>query len=224
MQASNPHYVITISRQIGSGGRQIGRILAQRLGIAYYDKDILSQAAEGTGLGPNVFDRTDERKGFFRHIFGAVQPFIGGGDYYASQLSDESLFKIQSGVIRKVAAERSCVFVGRAADFILKDNANIATIFIAANTEDRTRRVMDEMKVDFKTALDIIDENDEQRSGYYNFFTTGTWGNADSYDLCINSSVLGIEDTVAMILEFIHKKLGVSLEDVAQEAPISEMF
>lgn len=213
MQTPNPHYVITISRQIGSGGRQIGRILAQQLGIAYYDKDILSQAAEDSGLGPNVFDRADERKGFFRHVLGAVQPFIGGGDYYANQLSDESIFKIQSGVIRKVAAERSCVFVGRAADFILRDTTNIVSVFIAANSEDRTRRVMDEQKVDFKKALSIVEEIDEQRSGYYNFFTSGNWGNADSYDLCINSSVLGIEDTAQLILEFLHKKLGITLTD-----------
>lgn len=209
---------------MGSGGRQIGRILAQRLGIAYYDKDILSQAAEGTGLGPNVFDRTDERKSFLRHILGAVQPFIGGGDYYSSQLSDESIFKIQSGVIRKVAAERSCVFVGRAADHILRENGHIVSIFIAANAEDRTRRVMDEMKVDFKSALDLIEENDEQRSGYYNFFTSGTWGSADSYDLCVNSSCLGIEETAEVILDFVQKKLGVKLPGDTDEMPISEMF
>lgn len=219
-----PNYVITISRQIGSGGRQIGRIIAQRLGIAYYDKDILSQAAEGTGLGPKVFDRADERKGLFRHILGAVQPFIGGGDYYSSQLSDDSIFKIQSGVIRKVASERSCVFVGRAADHILRDSENLVSIFIAANAEDRTRRVMDEQKVDFKSALDIVEENDEQRSGYYNFFTTGNWGSADSYDLCVNSSSLGIEATAELIIEFVQKKLGIDLQSSTEDMPISEMF
>ena len=103
-------FVITVGRQLGSGGRQIGKRLAERFGIAYYDKEILSLAAQESGLGTGVFERSDERKGFLHSIAQVVQPFFGGGgSFYDNQLSDENLFTIQSRVIQKVAAERSCV-------------------------------------------------------------------------------------------------------------------
>lgn len=216
-------FVITISRQLGSAGRQIGRTLAQDYDIAYYDKETLATAAQNTGLGHNVFDRNGKRKGFMRHVIGAVQPFIGGGDFYASQLSDESLFKLQCGVIQKVAAEHSCVFVGRAADDILHDHPRKVSIFICANMEDRVRRVMDMKKVDYRGALNAIEESDEQRSGYYNFHARGTWGSADAYDLCINVSALGIDRCVEIIKEFINMKLGVR-PITKPEATASEFF
>lgn len=218
-------YVITISRQMGSGGRQIGHILAQQFNIAYYDTEILSQAAAESGLGPNVFEINEERRknGFFRQFIGAVQPFIGGGDFYAHQLSEEAIFDIQSRVISKVASERSCIFVGRVADYILRDHPRCAKIFIAANMDERTRRIMDEKKVDFKTAVHIIEEGDEKRAGYYNFHSNGTWGSADTYDLCINTSVLGIEKSIDLIKEFITLKLGVEIAEENQQ-PLSDMF
>lgn len=202
-------FVITISRQLGSAGSQIGRILAQQYDIAYYDKEALATAAQNTGLGHNVFDRNDKRKGFMRHVLGAVQPFIGGGDFYASQLSDENLFKLQCGVIQKVAAEHSCVFVGRAADDILYGHPRKVSIYICANMEDRVRRVMDMKKVDYRSAVHAIEESDEQRSGYYNFHARGTWGSADAYDLCVNVSSLGMEQSIELIKQFISMKLGI---------------
>lgn len=205
-------FVITISRQLGSAGRQIGRMLAQEYDIAYYDKDSLATAAQNTGLGHNVFDRNDKRKGFMRHVIGAVQPFIGGGDFYASQLSDENLFKLQCGVIQKVASERSCVFVGRAADDILRNHPRKVSLYICANMADRIRRVIDMQKIDYRNAIHAIEESDEQRSGYYNFHASGTWGSADAYDLCINVSALGIDQSIELIKQFLNMKLGISLK------------
>lgn len=210
-------FVITISRQLGSAGRQIGHILAQDYDIAYYDKESLATAAQNTGLGHNVFDRSEKRKGFMHHVIGAVQPFIGGGDFYASQLSDENLFKLQCGVIHKVASERSCVFVGRAADDILRNHPRKASIYICANMEDRIRRVMDMQKTDYRSAVHAIEESDEQRSGYYNFHTNGTWGSADAYDLCLNISVLGMEQSVELIKQFLNMKLGITPKDKSAE-------
>lgn len=207
-EATSP-FVITISRQLGSAGRHIGRILAQNHDIAYFDKETLAAAAQSTGLGHNVFDRNDKRRGFMRHVIGAVQPFIGGGDFYASQLSDESLYKLQCGVIQKVASERSCVFVGRAADEILRHHPRKASLFICANMEDRIRRVMDMHKLDYRSAVHAIEESDEERSGYYNFHATGTWGSAENYDLCVNTSSLGIAQSVALIERFLSKKMGI---------------
>lgn len=216
-------FVITISRQLGSAGRQIGHILAQEYDIAYYDKESLATAAQNTGLGHNVFDRNDKRKGFMRNILGAMQPFIGGGDFYASQLSDENLFKLQCGVIQKVAAERSCVFVGRAADDILYGHQRKVSLFICANMEDRIRRVMDMKKVDYRSAMHIIEESDEQRSGYYNFHARGTWGSADSYDLCLNVSTLDMDHCIELIEQYISMKLGIKPKERTEE-PSPEFF
>lgn len=217
MEDNSSPFVITIGRQTGSGGRQIGKAIAQHFGIAYYDKTVLSQAAEDTGLGRNVFHNTGDRKGFLRQFIGAVQPFIGGGDFYASPLSDDNIFSLQSGVIRKLAADHSCVIVGRAADHILKEHPRCVKIFLAAKTEEKARRVMDENKIDYKSALRTMNHNDEQRASYYNFYADGTWGNADTYDLCINISSLGYEGTLSFLINFISAKLN--LPDPLENTP-----
>ena len=136
-------FVITVGRQLGSGGRQIGKRLAERFGIAYYDKEILSLAAQESGLGTGVFERSDERKGFLHSIAQVVQPFFGGGgSFYDNQLSDENLFTIQSRVIQKVAAERSCVVIGRVADYILRHHPNHVNVFITASMSERVQEMM----------------------------------------------------------------------------------
>lgn len=203
-------FVINLGRQLGSGGRDIARLLSEQFGIAYYDKEILSLAAAETGLGPNVFERSDERKSFFRSVMHVVQPFIGGGgDFYGNQLSDENLFTLQSRVMQKVAAERSCVFVGRVADYILRHHPRHVNIFVSANSDDRIKRVMERENVDKRTARNLIEDSDEARADYYNFYSSGTWGQADTYHLCINSSALGIEGTAALIADFVRKKLAI---------------
>ena len=141
-----------------------------------------------------------------------VQPFFGGGgDFYDNQLSEENLFIIQSRVIQRIASERSCVFIGRVADYILREHPRHVNIFITANLDDRIRRVAQRRNVLPKAAQSIIEEADEERATYYNFYSSGTWGAADTYDLCVNSSLLGIEDTVAFIANFI-EQLGFTQE------------
>lgn len=223
MEESTEPFVITIGRQTGSGGQQIGKILAQRLGIAYYDKAILSQAAEGSEVARKVLERSEGRRNILRQFIGAVQPFVGGGDFYASQLSDESLFEVQKGVITKLANEHSSIFVGRMADSILANHPRCVRIFIAANMEDRTRRIMDERKVDFKTAVRIIEETDEERAGYYNFHAETSWGNAESYDLCINVSTLGFHKTIDFIITYATAKLGIKTPS-PDTTPCPEIF
>ena len=206
----NTPFVINIGRQLGSGGSEIAKRLAERFGIACYDKEILSKAAEESGLSPHVFERSDEKKGFFRSVISVVQPFIGGGgDFYNNQLSDENLFTLQSRVIQKVAADRSCIFVGRVADYILRHHPRHVNIFVAADLDDRLRCIMERCGVDKKAARDIIEDSDEQRSDYYNFYSSGTWGSADTYDLCINVSALGLDATVRFISAFVEEKRGI---------------
>lgn len=163
-------YVINIGRQLGSGGRQIGHLLAERFGFSYYDKEILSMASEDSGLSTEIFERSDENKGIFRSVFGSIMPLLAGSDnIYGNQISDESLFRIQSESIRRAAAAQSCIFIGRCADYVLRDKPEIVNIFISADTDDRIHRLVSHFNVDRKSALKMIEKGDETRANYYNF-------------------------------------------------------
>ena len=127
-------FVINIGRQLGSGGRIIGKQLAHDFGIAYFDKEILTMAAKESGICTEIFEKSDEHKGLFRTVFGGIFPFFGSGagDFYNNQISDESLFRIQSEAIRKAAERESCVFIGRCADYVLRDNPRCVNISMTA--------------------------------------------------------------------------------------------
>ncbi len=201
--------IINIGRQLGSGGRAIGRILSEEMNIAYYDKEILNLAAKESGFSPEVFEQNDEHKGRFRSMMESISPIFGSGnDFYANSLSEENLFRLQSEAIRKAADEGSCIFIGRCADYVLRDFDRCVNVFIAADMADRIRRICQLNNVDEKTAQKLISRGDSKRAEFYNFYSAGTWGNAATYHLCINSSVLGIEQTAAFIKEFALRKLG----------------
>ncbi len=196
-------FVINIGRQLGSGGRAIGRMLASALGMDYFDKEILKIAARESGFCPEIFARTDEHKGFFRSMMSSVTPYFGqGGDYSCNQISEESLFRWQAEAIRKAAAERPCVFIGRCADYILRDHPRCINVFVAADAEDRIRRIAEAEQVDKKTAHKLMEQGDKARADYYNFYSSQRWGAATTYHLCINSSQLGIEGTADFIKDF----------------------
>jgi len=203
------NYVITIGRQLGSGGREAGLKLTASLGISFYDKELIRLASRESGLNERFFEKADERKRFslFWGLFGMQSPQtqeIYSGYY----LSDETLFKIQSDVIRKLAEKQSCLFVGRCADYVLKDHPRSLSIFLNADINDRIKRVMDIHKMTCKEAQDLIEKTDKQRSSYYNYFSGKSWGVAESYHLCINTSVLGIDKTVSFIRQFASDRFG----------------
>lgn len=201
-------FVINIGRSLGSGGRAIGHILAKELDIEYYDREILALAAKESGFCAEVFERNDEKNRFLRTL-GNIIPFVGGTTtYYNNELSNENLFRIQSDAIRKAAADHSCIFIGRCADYVLRDHPRCVNVFIAADMKDRIANVMKWSNCSAEKAEEIIEKGDSQRADFYNFYSSGTWGAADTYHLCINSSVLGIEETAAFIKEFVLKKLG----------------
>lgn len=200
-------FSICIGRSLGSGGRVVGRRLAERFGMAYFDKEILTLAARESGIAPELFERRDERKGWFRSMISATLP-MQSSDFYANQLSDEALFRIQSEAIRGAADERSCVFIGRCADYVLRDRPRVVSVFVCADMEERLQRVMQRMEADEKRALKLIEQGDAARAAYYNFYCNGTWGQASTYDLCINSSRLGIEGTTDFIARFVEARLG----------------
>ncbi len=202
-------YVITIGRQLGSGGRIIGEKLAAKLGISFYDKELIQIAAQESGLGKEYFEQADEKKSYsvFGGFFG-LRGTIAEVPFSTYYLNNETLFKIQSDVIRKLAEKGSCLFVGRCADYVLADNPLCLNVFIIADMKDRIKRIAEVQKISAEKAGDFIGKADKKRAGYYNYFSSKVWGATESYHLCINSSVLGIDETVNLIHQFSSKRFG----------------
>lgn len=200
-------FVINIGRSLGSGGRAIGRLLQKELNIAYYDREILNLAAKESGLCAEVFEHADEKNRFLRTL-GNMIPFIGGSEsFYPGELSEENLFRIQADAIRKAAADHSCIFIGRGADYVLRDFPRCVNVFVTADMKDRIRAVCQHENVNEQKARERIEQVDKERARFYNFFTSGTWGAAATYNLCINSSILGMEGSADFIKQFALKKL-----------------
>jgi cytidylate kinase len=201
---------ITIGRQLGSGGHDIGRMLALDFQATYYDRELLNLAAKESGFSARFFEQSDERKGFFRSLFNVQVPHLGGSNnLYRQDFSEESLFQFQSDAILKAAQQGSCVFVGRCADYVLRDSPELVRVFITAPLNFRIRMVMDKDGCDRATAQRKIEHGENQRAAYYNYYTGKKWGHASGYDLCIDSSVLGLSQTEKLIAEFIRKKFKI---------------
>ena len=200
------HIIINVGRQLGSGGHDIGRMLALDFQAKYYDRELLNLAAKESGFSEKIFEQNDEKKGFFRGLFNMGSPHVDSGSMYKSGFSQESLFQFQSDAIRKAAEEGSCVFVGRCADYVLRDFSNVVNIFITASLDYRVEQIMNKQHLDENAARAFIEKRENQRAEYYNYYTGKKWGHAASYDLCIDSSVLGLVETEKIIADFIRKK------------------
>ncbi|MGE4586622.1 MAG: AAA family ATPase [Mangrovibacterium sp.] len=203
----NQALYITIGRQLGSGGRQIGKKLAKLLNLAFYDKELIEIASRESGLGKEFFEQADEKSshsliGGLFGLKGSMVDELYSGHY----LSNETLFKIQSDVIRDLASRRSSLFIGRCADYVLKDMPRCLNVFVCANFEDRISRVCELMQLPESKARDFMEKTDKKRAAYYNYYSNKEWGNASSYHLCVNSSVLGIEKTVLLIRDVAEKQ------------------
>ena len=200
-------FVINIGRQLGSGGKDIGEIIARRLGVRLYDKELLTLAARQSGLCAEFFEKADEKesRSVLSTMIGYLRsPFAGDCGGVTSVLSNDALFKIQSDVIRDVAERESCIFVGRCADYILREHPRRVDVFISASEADRIRRIC--ARTDEARAQ--MERGDARRAGYYNYYSSKTWGAAATYHLCIDSSVFGDEGTADFILEFASRKLN----------------
>jgi cytidylate kinase len=203
----NNHIIICVGRQLGSGGHDIARMLAMDFNAKYFDRELLNLAAKESGFSEKVFEQNDERKGSLKSLFGIQLPVFNGNIYH-SEISRESLFQFQSDAIRKAASEGNCVFVGRCADYILRDKPNVVKIFITASIRFRIDQILAHKNVTPQQAKRIILEEEGKRASYYNFFTGKKWGAAESYDLCIDSSILGMVETEKLIADFIRKKFN----------------
>lgn len=203
-------FVINIGRQLGSGGRAVGEIISRRLGIRLYDKELLTLAAKQSGLCPACFEKVDEKQG--RGVFATMiaylrSPFGADMSSVNNVLSNDALFKVQSDVIRDLASRESCIFVGRCADYILRDHPRAVNVFITADDDDRVRRICTRTGCTEEEARTMMERGDAGRADYYNYYSLRTWGAAATYHLCVNTSALGDEATADFILQFAARKL-----------------
>lgn len=203
----NSKIIICIGRQLGSGGHDIGRMLALDFQAKYYDRELLNLAAKESGLSEKFLAQNDERKGFFKSLLNIQATHISSSSYKPN-FSQESLFQFQSDAMMKAADEGSCVFVGRCAEYILRNKPNLVSIFITAPLDFRIHQVMNKEGISRVAAQKKIEQGESQRSTYYNYYTGKKWGHATSYDLCVDSSVLGLPATEKFIAEFIRKKFN----------------
>ena len=203
------HIIINVGRQVGAGGQEIGRMLAQDFEAKFYDRELLNLAAKESGFSEKFFKQSDEKQGFLRGLFNVQAPHFSLGSVYGSNFSQEGLFQFQSDAIRKAASEGSCVFLGRCADYVLRDFENVVNVFITASIDFRVELVSKVKELDAEHALKLIEHVERRRAEYYNYYTGKKWGAAESYDLCIDASLLGLEETEKLIADFIRKRLGI---------------
>ena len=188
--------IITISREFGSGGRFIGEEVAKKLGIAYYDKNMINEIAEKSGLSPEYIQENAElspRKGLFAYAF-------SGRDITGKSVED-MVYEAQRKVILDLAQKEPCVIVGRNADYILKDREDVLNVFIHGDMPEKIQRIVRLYNVEEKEAVKIMADTDKRRMTNYNFYTDQKWGKAGNYTLCLNSSQLGYDRCEAIIIE-----------------------
>ena len=204
------HYAVCLGRQLGSGGGEIAKYLADELGFSFYDKELLYAAAARSGYSTDVFERSDEEKGDLHSFFSHLVPFVGAADFYGNHMDGDFLFRILGDTIRGIASEQDCVFVGRCAEYILREKKDaMVSVFIVADEDDRVKRLCEKMKIKPAAAHKLIVSNDKRRAVFHDFYSTNQWGKALTYDLCINQSRFGMEKTKALVLEFIKKRFDI---------------
>ncbi|MEG1646534.1 MAG: cytidylate kinase-like family protein [Clostridia bacterium] len=201
-------FVITIGRQYGSGGREVGKKLAEKLGVKYYDKELIALSAENTGLEKEYIEEYDEKPvskissmfAYGANTTGYYMPV------YNVPIINDRLFYAQMDVIRGLAEKEACVIVGRCADYILRDIPNVFSVFLHANLADRIKRLTEEYQVESKNIERYIAKYDKKRSMYYYNYTDKEWGKCDSYDMSFNTSKFSVDQIVEMIISVLKVK------------------
>ena len=198
--------IITITRQFGSGGHEIGSALAERLGIGFYDKELISLAAKESGIAPEVFEHADE-KASNSLLYSLSMGLYNYGAGFSSSMGDlpvnDKLYILQHKIIKEKAESESFVIVGRCADYILKDYPGIVKVFIYADIESRVRRAISRHDIEPARAKQAIIKTDKSRANYYSFYSGQKWGQVENYDLCINTTKLDVDQAVKLITDYI---------------------
>ena len=197
--------IITIGRQFGSGGLRIAKEIGSRLGIPVYDSELILKAAQDSGFSAELFIKNDEKKEtFFSSVFG-----LGSENC----TSENGLFHIQCDTIQRIAEQGPAIIVGRCADYVLRERNDVLSVFITAPLEARTERIMERLCLDYDKAQEKIGKMDRRREEYYNYYTFGNWGQASTYDLCIDSSILGIKGTAEFIISLIERTTAGNVQE-----------
>ncbi|MBQ7772370.1 MAG: cytidylate kinase-like family protein [Bacteroidales bacterium] len=194
--------IITIGRQFGSGGKCVADALGAKLGIPVYDSELITKASQDSGFSAELFVQSDEKRRFFSLSSIFASSYSAETENF---MSDKGLFKMQSETIRNIAAQGSAIIVGRCSDYILRDMEGVLDVFLTSSAEIRAKRVAERLGISVEKAADMIEHKDRSREDYYNYYTFGNWGVASTYDLCLDSSILGIEGTADFIIDFARK-------------------
>lgn len=200
--------IITIARQYGSGGREIGEIIAKNLGIPLYDKEIVKEAAQNSELSEEVLHTADESAAnSLLYTLAMGSNMLGATMHFGYKMPiNDKLFILQSDIIKNYASQGSCVIIGRCADYVLRDNPNLFRIFIYGDLDHRQERIRQRHpEIKSSQIVDTITKTDKRRASYYNFYTGNKWGKFDNYDMAINSSTFGVEETANMLTAAIKK-------------------
>ena len=195
--------IITVGRQYGSGGRYVARLLAEKLDIPFYDKELLAEVAKDSGFCQDLLEEHDEKnnRNFLFSMMGGAQMTGESGSMYLDMPLNHRIFLAQFDTIRRIASNGPCVIVGRCADYVLRDQENVLNVFIKADREERIRRIVEYYGADALRAEEMIKKSDKQRASYYNYYATGTWGDVNNYDLCVDTGALGIVGSVNLIAD-----------------------
>ena len=204
--------IITIGRQYGSGGKEIGHFVAEAFGIKLYDKEMLARAAKESGICEELFETHDEKptNSFLYSLVMDSYSFGYPSSSYTDMPINHKIFLAQFDTIRKIASEGPCILVGRCADYALEEFDNVLSVFIHADMDARIRRIARIYDLTDAKAKDMIRKTDKQRSSYYNYYTNKRWGDANSYQFCLDSSKLGIEGTVDAIEQLVELKENIT--------------
>ena len=196
-------FCICFGRQYGSGGREIASLVAKELGYRYLDKELMELSAEHGNISKETAAKIDERptSSLLYSIATNAAPFSGNGTIGFHVPMNDRLYVAESEIIKKIASEESAVFVGRCSDYFLRGKVPCMSVFVCGDKEHRVKRIMQRRGCDEKKATELLTKTDKRRSSYYNFYTGRKWGQVQNYDLCIDSSVLGIEETARLIAE-----------------------
>ncbi|MBR2831940.1 MAG: cytidylate kinase-like family protein [Oscillospiraceae bacterium] len=199
--------IITISREFGSGGRLVGEKLAQVLGIPFYDSAIIEMAAEKSGLSPSFIEQNEEHipNSFLFNLSASALSSYKPSLQYDTPINDKTFFA-QSAVVRELAAQGSCVIVGRCADYVLREEPGLVRIFVCAEAEDRKKRAVENYGLDSATIDSRLKKIDKARANYYKFYTGENWGGIHEHDLIINTSFIGVDGAVEVIRTLLKEK------------------
>lgn len=200
--------IITLGRQLGSNGKLIGKALAEKLDIPFYDKALIARTAKESGLSEHLFDGIEEKPthSLLYSLVMGVQSTKGLYYQYNDMLNGDNIFKIQADVIKNIASEGSCVIVGRCADYILRDHPHLVRLFLCADEEHRIQTLIERDTMTEKVAIAAVAKADKRRANYYNFYTNKTWGDVKNYDLCLNTGNLTQEESVQILADYIAKR------------------